>query len=96
MITEPIKKSLKEKKIKACVQEAPGMFTLFWGIKSASSFEDLRNLDKEKFYEYFRFMLKNGVYISPSPFEASFISSCHTLANINKTTDLILEFIDQC
>ena len=92
-ITEPVKQALIEKDLSACVQDVVGMFTLFWGLKKVSSFEDLKKLDKEWFNAYFRFMLERGVYISPSPYEACFISSVHSQENLEHTRDLILEFI---
>ena len=34
---------------------------------------------------YFHGMLNKGVYLAPSQFEAGFISTAHTLADIDKT-----------
>ncbi|NGX51011.1 MAG: Glutamate-1-semialdehyde 2,1-aminomutase [Chlamydiae bacterium] len=96
IITEPVKRALLEKDLSACLQEVGGMFTLFWGPKSVSSSEDLLELDKERFKVYFRFMFERGVYLSPSPYEACFISSVHTEENLERTRELILEFIEQC
>lgn len=96
IITESVKRALIEKGLSACVQSVGGMFTLFWGPTSVSSFEDLKKLDKEVFKRYFRFMLEHGVYLSPSPYEACFISSAHKEESLSRTRDLILEFIKQC
>jgi len=96
VITEPVKRALKEKGIPSCMQDVPGMFTLFMGPKEVTSFEDLNKLDKEGFNRYFRFMWDRGIYISPSPYEACFISSVHTDAHLEKTRDTILEFIETC
>ena len=32
-------------------------------------------------------MLKNGIYLAPSPFEASFLSTAHALSDIEKTIE---------
>ena len=96
VVTAPIKTALACKGIKACIQQSPGMFTLFWGVKKVSCFEDLKELDKSQFNRYFRFMLSNGVYLSPSPYEACFISAAHTEKHLERTRDLIMEFIKQC
>ena len=96
VITEPIKHALKAKGMAACIQIAAGMFTLFLGLKEVTCFEDLKELDKEGFNRYFRFMWDRGIYISPSPYEACFISSVHTEAHLEKTRDAILEFIETC
>jgi glutamate-1-semialdehyde aminotransferase len=39
----------------------------------------------EKFKKYFHGMLDAGVYLAPSQFEAGFISTAHTPADIEKT-----------
>lgn len=96
VVTAPIKTALFHKGITACIQQSRGMFTLFWGVKKASCFEDLKELDKSQFNRYFRFMLSNGVYLSPSPYEACFVSAAHTEEHLERTRDLIMEFIEQC
>ena len=95
VIVNPVRKALQEKGIDGCIQDTVGMFTLFWGPKQVISFEDLKELDKDRFNQYFRFMLERGIYVSPSPYEACFLSSAHTEEHLEKTRDAILEFIDQ-
>ncbi len=91
--TEVITKPIREMGV--CIQEAVGMFTVFFGPKKVSCFEDLKDLDKERFKEYFRFMLERGIYLSPSPYEACFISSAHTEEHLEKTRDAILEYLNK-
>ncbi|MDJ0651424.1 MAG: glutamate-1-semialdehyde 2,1-aminomutase [Simkaniaceae bacterium] len=89
IITKPVRRQIK----KGCLQETTGMFTLFFGVEKVSSFEDLVNLDKERFKAYFQFMWDKRIYISPSPYEACFISSAHTDEHLEKARDAILEFL---
>lgn len=89
IITKPLVDQVKG----GCLQETVGMFTLFFGVGKVSSFEDLKDLDKERFKAYFQFMWDKGIYVSPSPYEACFISSAHTDEHLEKTRDAILEFI---
>lgn len=91
IITKPVREHLKG----GCLQETVGMFTLFFGPEKVSSFEDLKELDKERFKDYFRFMWERGIYISPSPYEACFISSAHTDENLEKTRDAMIEFLSE-
>lgn len=96
LITEPVREALKKRNdISTCLQRAGSMFTLFFGRKEVSNMEDARALDLKTFGRFFRFMFENGVYIPPSQHEAWFISSAHEERNLNKTRDLILQFIDQ-
>jgi len=92
-ITTPIKELIERNEIDASIQETVGMFTLFLGPRKVSSFEDLDKLDKEWFNRYFQFMWDRGVYVSPSPYEACFISSIHSDESLEKTCDLMMEFL---
>ena len=63
-----------------------GMFGLFFTSKeSVSSFDDVMSCDQERFKKFFHGMLKQGIYIAPSAFEAGFISAAHTDDDIEKT-----------
>ena len=41
--------------------------------------------DRARFGKYFHGMLEEGVYLAPSQFEAGFLSTAHTAADIDKT-----------
>ena len=70
------------------------VFTIFFGRKEVNSMEEDHGLDLEKFAEFFRYMYTNGVYVSPSQYEACFVSMAHDDENLIKTRDLILNFIN--
>ncbi|WP_339516469.1 glutamate-1-semialdehyde 2,1-aminomutase [Pseudomonas sp. RL_15y_Pfl2_60] len=55
--------------------QAGGMFGLYFTErKNISSFEDVMSSDTERFKQFFHLMLKGGVYLAPSAFEAGFTS----------------------
>ena len=93
VITKPVSDIIREKGLNACIQQQGSSFTLFFGRQSVQNQKDTQDLDLEHFAEFFRFMYANGVYIPPSQHEAWFISSQHTDAHLEKTRDLILEFL---
>jgi glutamate-1-semialdehyde 2,1-aminomutase len=41
--------------------------------------------DRDRFKKYFHGMLNEGIYLAPSQFEAGFISTAHSEADIEKT-----------
>jgi glutamate-1-semialdehyde 2,1-aminomutase len=43
--------------------------------------------DRERFKKYFHGMLEQGIYLAPSQFEAGFVSTAHTEAEIEKTVN---------
>lgn len=54
------------------------MFTLFFHPGPIRNHEDVKNCDLERFNQFFHAMLKRGVYLAPSQFEAGFLSMAHT------------------
>jgi len=64
------------------------MFGLFFTDQErVSRFADVSRCDVERFKLFFHAMLKQGVYLAPSAFEAGFVSSAHTDAQIQQTID---------
>jgi glutamate-1-semialdehyde 2,1-aminomutase len=63
-----------------------GMFGLFFtDAPQVSRFEHVMACDVERFKRFFHAMLKAGVYLAPSAFEAGFVSSAHGLTEIYAT-----------
>ena len=65
-----------------------GMFGVFFtNVKKISSFDQVMQCDAERFKAFFHGMLKQGVYIAPSAFEAGFISAEHTDDDLQMTIE---------
>ena len=67
------------------VEECGSMFTVFFSAKPPTCYEDAKESNVEQFREFFRGMLKEGIYLPPSQFEAAFISLAHTKEDIRST-----------
>ncbi|MBF8983583.1 glutamate-1-semialdehyde 2,1-aminomutase [Lutibacter sp. B2] len=61
------------------------MMSLFFTDKKVKDFDSATTSDTNKFAIYFEEMLKQGIYLAPSQFEAAFISIKHTDEDIEKT-----------
>lgn len=94
-LTRPIQQTLERKQANACLQQAGSMFNLFFGLKKVRSREDLQKMDPELFAHFFRTLFSQGIYISPSAFEAWFMSAAHTDEHIDYTARCICEFIEK-
>lgn len=67
-------------------QQVGGMFGLYFtDSNDLSSFEAMTHCNIDAFKHFFHGMLTRGVYLAPSAFEAGFISSVHSDADIEKT-----------
>jgi glutamate-1-semialdehyde 2,1-aminomutase len=68
-----------------CGDYAGGMFGWYFVEGPVKSFQDAAKADGAKFGKWHRMMLERGVYLAPSMYEAGFMSTVHTDADIEKT-----------
>ena len=77
--------SAKASNIEFSAQSVGGMFGFYFSSQPPESFDDVMLSDREKFNKFFHLMLEQGIYFGPSAFEAGFVSSAHTVDDINQT-----------
>ena len=61
------------------------MFTLFFSPGPVRNFDDASACDVPAFQRYFAGMLRAGIYLAPSQFEAGFLSTAHSDGDIEAT-----------
>ena len=61
------------------------MLSLFFTDKGIFDYTTAKTSNTNSYAIYFREMLKNGIYLAPSQFEAMFLSTAHTIEDIEKT-----------
>ena len=65
-----------------------GMFGLFFTREtSVANYTQVMSADVERFRRFFHGMLREGVYLAPSAFEAGFMSSAHSSKDIAATVE---------
>lgn len=64
-----------------------GMLGLYFSAERPENMNDVAESNIEQFKRFFHAMLKHGVYLAPSAFEASFVSCTHTEDIIAQTLD---------
>jgi len=67
------------------------MIGVFYTGQRVHSFDEANTTDKDLFANIFHGMLKRGVYLPPSPFEAFFLSNSLTLEDIEHTIEALDE-----
>jgi glutamate-1-semialdehyde 2,1-aminomutase len=66
-----------------------GMFGLFFSEEeNITTFSQVTACNQDHFNTFFHGMLKHGVYLAPSSYEAGFISAAHTEEDIEKTIEI--------
>lgn len=69
-----------------------GMFGLFFGgVSSVRTYAQVLASDQKLFQQFFQGMLRRGIYLAPSAFEAGFVSSAHTETELQQTWDAAKE-----
>ena len=82
--------------IPMCANQVGAMFGLFFtdqdGVKG---FADVSRCDIDRFKKFFHAMLGQGINLAPSAFEAGFVSSAHSEAQIQQTIDAAAQALAQ-
>lgn len=74
------------------VNRCGSLMTVFFNSEKVVSYDESRACDTEKYAEYYRHLLRNGIYAAPSQFEAMFVSYAHTAEDIERTAEVIKAF----
>ncbi len=61
------------------------MFTLFFTDTPVTDYDTATKSDTQRFSQYFWSLLEQGVYLPCSQFEANFVSTCHSAADVDAT-----------
>ena len=69
------------------VNRVCGMFGLFFTSEKVETYTQATQCDVAMFNRFFHAMLKRGVYLAPSAFEAGFMSAAHSERDIAETLD---------
>lgn len=90
---DPIETFIKSESLNMSLQQVGSMFTLFFGVRQVTHFEDTKRLDLPMYRKFFQYLLNRGIFIPPSQYEAWFISSAHSEKHLDKTQKEILNFL---
>lgn len=75
--------------VPAVINRACGLMTVFFTNNEVTDMDSALATDREAFGAFFHGMVDNGVYLPPSQFEAWFVSTAHTDADIDLTLDRV-------
>jgi glutamate-1-semialdehyde 2,1-aminomutase len=80
-----LRDALRENHERGCVNRAGSLVTMFLGPERVRDADEARTSDAARFAKFFHGMLARGINIPPSQFEAMFLSTAHTDADIDRT-----------
>jgi glutamate-1-semialdehyde 2,1-aminomutase len=71
--------------LSSSVTQVGSMMSLFFSEQPVRNFQDVLKTDADRYRRYFHAMLDKGIYLAPSPYEATFLSTAHTEQDIERT-----------
>jgi glutamate-1-semialdehyde 2,1-aminomutase len=80
-----MKQAAKAAKVPVTFNRCGSMFCAYFTGGPVWNLGDAMKSDRERFKRYFHGLLAAGVYLAPSQFEAGFLSTAHSPADIEKT-----------
>jgi len=88
-LCEQIHLILQQRGIQHTINRVASMFTLFFNPGPVTDYAGAIKSSTSRYAKFFNAMLKEGIYLPPSQFEACFLSTAHKQEDIDKTIDAI-------
>jgi glutamate-1-semialdehyde 2,1-aminomutase len=87
-LAEGLRAAAHEAGIPCAVNRVGSMLTPFLGTERVSNYADAKRADAQRFAALHRAWLDGGVFWPPSQFEAAFLSTAHTAADVDRIVDI--------
>jgi len=84
-LAEGLDKAAKQAGVPLTQTRVGSMLCSFFTGESVVDYDSAKRSDTQRYAKFFRGMLEQGVYFAPSQFEAAFLSTAHSDADIKKT-----------
>ena len=84
-----IQKAIDQHQISAVINRLKGAMTLYFDVTAVTHYDDADRSNGEKFGRFFKMMLQEGINLAPSKFEAWFLTTAHTEADIEATIQAV-------
>ena len=80
-----MKDAAKSARVPVIFNRCGSMFCGYFTDQPVHNLADAMHADRQRFAKFFHGMLDEGIYLAPSQFEAGFISTAHSAADIDRT-----------
>lgn len=84
-----IKKLFFQRGVAVCINHVFSMFTVFFQEGPVDDLNTALKSDTRLYARFFHRMLKNGIWLAPSQYEAGFLSFSHTSRDIDQTLSAV-------
>jgi glutamate-1-semialdehyde 2,1-aminomutase len=87
VLARKLKKVFEKHETDVRINQVGSMITLFFTDQQVTDFRSADSTDKELFRLFYHEMLRQGIYLPPSPFESWFLSTALTDEMLDRTID---------
>jgi glutamate-1-semialdehyde 2,1-aminomutase len=84
-LAEGIGKEAQRAGIPIIQHRVGSMLTAFFASDPVVDWNSAKRSDTKRYGQFFHQMLDQGIYLAPSQFEAAFLSTAHTSADVERT-----------
>jgi len=84
-LVEGLQNEARKARATFSAQSIGSLFGIYFRDSPPKSFAEVMQSDRERFNRFFHAMLKRGVYLAPSAYEAGFVSAAHTREDLEQT-----------
>ena len=85
MLEDGILEAAKENGIEITINRLKGALTVYFTNEKIENYEQAENTDGQMFAKFFKLMLHQGINLAPSKYEAWFLTTEHTEADVEET-----------
>ena len=85
MLETGLADAAKDAGVPVTVNRLGSLMSCFFTDRPVRNFDDVKSTNIKQFKRFFAEMLKQGIYLAPSAYEAMFVSLAHTKADIEET-----------
>ena len=94
-LAEGIRTALRESRVPGQVNQVGSLLTVFFSPEPVTDYASAKKSDSGRFARFFQEMLKRGVLLPPSQYEALFVSAAHSDQDIDRTLDATKESLNK-
>jgi glutamate-1-semialdehyde 2,1-aminomutase len=84
-LVDGLRQEAQKARVAFSAQSIGSMFGIYFRAVPPCIFAEVMQADRERFNRFFHEMLKRGVYLAPSAYEAGFVSAAHGNTEIDAT-----------
>jgi glutamate-1-semialdehyde 2,1-aminomutase len=94
-LTDRLQSSFEAHDLYYSINRTGSLFSIFFTEQEVYDYESVLSCDTEKYARFYRELLQAGVYFPPSQFEVCFVSSAHSLNDVDKTVKAVDKALDR-